>query len=304
MSRIQQHAIHTLLYFDIFKYPLRNQEIFKFLRTNHLDEETLRNEVESLVSAGLVHRFGEFYSITGTDDNVERRLRGNQLAALSLPNAQRQARLIARFPFVRGVMASGSLSKGYMDTSSDLDFFIVTSPGRLWIARTLLVLYKRMFLGNSHKHFCVNYFVDANHLEIADKNIFTATELATLLPLWNAHIYHKLLGANPWLFHFFPNFRRRELEGEITESASGKKVLEQLIEWVGVGWLDRFCMKLTQQRWRRHYANAYSKQDMEVAFRSTRHVSKNHPNHYQQKVTMAYQEKIEAFAHRHSIEWS
>ncbi|NJM25866.1 MAG: hypothetical protein HC859_10675 [Bacteroidia bacterium] len=171
VSPIQQHAIHTLLYFDIFKYPLRNQEIFKFLRTNHLDEETLRNEVEALVNAGLIHRFGEFYSISDTDDNVERRLRGNQLAALSLPVAQRQARLIARFPFVRAVMASGSLSKGYMEASSDLDFFIVTQPGRLWIARTLLVLYKRVFLGNSHKHFCVNYFVDANHLEIADKNI-------------------------------------------------------------------------------------------------------------------------------------
>ncbi|NJM25867.1 MAG: hypothetical protein HC859_10680 [Bacteroidia bacterium] len=73
---------------------------------------------------------------------------------------------------------------------------------------------------------------------------------------------------------------------------------------MGGGWLDRLCMKLTQRRWRRHYTASYSKHDMEVAFRSTRHVSKNHPNHYQQKVTSAYQEKVQSFATLHSIEWS
>src|SRR5690606_3777846 len=104
--------------------------------------------------------------------------RGNLMANKFSDIARKKAKLISQFPFVRGVMASGSLSKGYADEKSDIDFFIITIPNRLWIARTLLVLYKRIFLLNSHKFFCVNYFVDEKHLGIEEKNLFTATELA------------------------------------------------------------------------------------------------------------------------------
>ncbi len=121
-------------------------------------------------------------------------------------------KLISRFPFVRAVLASGSLSKGYMDEKSDIDFFIITAPHRLWIARTLLVLYKRLFLGGSHKHFCVNYFVDEDHLEIEEKNLFTATELATVLPLYGAEQYKSLIKTNGWVRDFFPNYIARSTE--------------------------------------------------------------------------------------------
>ena len=96
-----------------------------------------------------------------------------------------------------------------MDEKSDLDFFIITAPKRLWIARTLLVMYKRFFLFNSHKYFCVNYFVDEDHLEIEEKNLFTATELATVIPLYGQVHYTNLLKANPWLKRFFPNYTPR-----------------------------------------------------------------------------------------------
>ena len=56
------------------------------------------------------------------------------------------SRLISKFPYVEGVGISGSLSKGYYDDDGDIDFFIITSPKRLWIARTFLILYKKLFL--------------------------------------------------------------------------------------------------------------------------------------------------------------
>ena len=86
---------------------------------------------------------------------------------------------------------SGSLSKGYYDDDGDIDFFIITSPKRLWIARTFLILYKKIFLLNSRKYFCVNYFISSNALEIEEKNIFTATELTTLLPMFGNGSFHK-----------------------------------------------------------------------------------------------------------------
>ena len=86
-----------------------------------------------------------------------------------------------------------------MDEHSDLDFFIITKPNRLWIARMLLALYQKIVLLNSHKYFCVNYFVDEHHLAIEEKNLYTATELSTLIPLYGKEYYPQLMMANHWI---------------------------------------------------------------------------------------------------------
>ena len=55
--------------------------------------------------------------------SVERRLKGEEHAADALKTAMKYTARISRFPFVRGVSLSGSLSKNYMDSESDIDYF-------------------------------------------------------------------------------------------------------------------------------------------------------------------------------------
>jgi len=285
----------TLLYFDIFHYPLKTLEIFRFLRTPHRCLNEVAECLEELTAKRQVFRFGDLYSMHADEHNIQRRIKGNCEAAKWLTVAEKQARFIARFPFVRAVMASGSLSKGYMDESSDLDFFVVTSPNHLWVARTLLVLYKRLFLFNSHKHFCVNYFVDTNHMEIEEKNLFTATELATLIPLYNYEVYEVLIAANNWILDFFPNFiQRPERKADTHRTFIVRTALEVLLRPLTT-WLDVLFMKLSRRRWNRLYARHYAKEDFELAFKTRRYVSKNHPNHYQKKILDLYKKKIVEF---------
>ena len=85
------------------------------------------------------------------------------------------------FPFVRGVFLSGSISKGFMSESDDIDYFIITAPGRLWLTRTLLILFKKIFLFNSFRNFCLNYFIDSENLYIPEHNRYTATEIVFLI---------------------------------------------------------------------------------------------------------------------------
>lgn len=210
--------------------------------------------------------------------------------------AQKVSKLIARFPFVRGVLASGSLSKGYMDEKSDIDFFIITAPRRLWIARTLLVMYKRIFLKGSHKHFCVNYFVDEDHLEIEEKNLFTATELATVLPLHGAEQYTRLIETNSWLKKVFPNFIARSIEQVPSTATNGfKKVAEGLINAFFAINIESFFRNLTMKRWKTLYEKEYSKADFDIAFKSKAYASKNHPQHFQRKIMDIYAEKMKLF---------
>jgi hypothetical protein len=150
---LSQQIIKTLLYYDIFNYPLKSQEVFRFLGMNSITEADVLTTLNNLTDDKILFRHHDLFSVQDDRGIVERRIKGNEEAIRYLQIAKRKAKIISRFPFVRAVFASGSLSKDYMDDRSDLDFFVITSPGRLWIARTMLVIYKRVFLLNSHKYF-------------------------------------------------------------------------------------------------------------------------------------------------------
>lgn len=298
---LTESVVNTLLYFDIFHYPLTAAEIFQYLQTNHVQQSDVQARLDSLVNDSVLFRLGKFYSPQNNPELEVRRLRGNNLARHCLGLARKRAKLISHFPFVRAVMISGSLSKGYMDEKSDFDFFIVTEKERLWIARTLLVMYKRIFLFNSHKYFCVNYFLDSAHLEIEEKNLFTATELATLIPIVDEGHYPALMNTNRWLATFFPNYSPRTLADTLqVDKSKVKGFLESLINLLlGKYWEDLF-MRTTLNRWKKKYEEQYAQQDFEVAFKSKGYVSKNHPNNYQRKVMELYEEKINSFSKLHT----
>jgi hypothetical protein len=293
---LRVHVLKTLLYYDIFNYPLKCKEVFNFLGTNSITEADVQHTLEMLVKDTVVFRFNDLYSIQPHESNIHRRLTGNKEAEKYLSIARQKAKLISKFPFVRAVLASGSLSKGYMDERSDIDFFIITASKRLWIARTLLVMYKRLFLKGSHKHFCVNYFVDEDHLEIEEKNLFTATELATVLPLYGAEQYTKLIKTNHWLKGFFPNYAARHIENVPGLTIRGyKKVFEALINVCFATQIESYFRNLTMNRWKRLYEKEYSKADFDIAFKSKAYASKNHPQHFQRTIMERYAEKVNLF---------
>ncbi len=304
-TALSKSIIKTLLYFDIFHYPLTASEIFNLLPTNHVTSDKVKTELDSLCNQSIIYPIFNFYSLHNNIALGSRRIKGNQMALHSLSLAQKKALLISKFPFVRAVMASGSLSKNYMDESSDLDFFIITKPGRLWIARFLLVLYKKIFLFNSHKYFCINYFVDELHLDIEEKNLFSATELATLIPLYGKEYYPQLISANDWMNFYLPNHVPRSTENVLTcHPGWFKRSVESLINKVWADKLESACMRLLSSRWKQRYQPIYSKPDFEIAFKTKKYVSKGHPNNHQRKVLDMYQQKLEEFGNKLSINWN
>jgi hypothetical protein len=293
---LERSIIKTLLYYAIFNYPLNANEVYRFLPTNSVSQDIVSKQLNSLTSNRLIYQFDELFSVQPKQQLAIRRQKGNILAEKYFKIARKRAKLIANFPFVRGVFVSGSLSKGYMDDKSDLDFFIITTPGRLWIARTFIAMFKRVFFFNSHKYFCCNYFIDYDHLEIGEKNLFTATELATLIPLYGHRIYHRMLAENEWLFKFFPNYKPKKTD--TTDEISPrmlKGALENFLKYKLWDRAEKYFMKITLRRWRRLYEDKYHADDFNIAFTTNEHVSKNHPNHFQKKVMKSFDEKLKNY---------
>ncbi len=234
---------------------------------------------------------------------LKKRLNGNKNAEKFVPKAYQNAQLIGSFPFVRAVGISGSLSKGYMDESGDVDYFIITEPERLWIARTLLILYKKVFLLNNRKYFCVNYFIDTNHLEIPDKNIFTATEILTLIPAYNAQLFESFVTKNLWTKDFLPNKLPAKIDIGTPSDKKIKKIAEGFLKNKLGETLDLLLMKLTLKKWKSKFKHI-QETDFDLALRTRKYVSKHHPQGFQQKVLSAIDKKIGVFESTNNLKLS
>lgn len=303
LSRHESSIIKTLIYFDCFHYPLTGSELLSFMQIKVEDEATFLEGLNALCQLQLVFKLDGYFSIKNDLSIVARRLAGNRLAEGFLLKAHKNAKLIGSFPYVRGVGISGSLSKGYMDETGDIDFFIVTEPERLWIARTLLILYKKIFLLNNRKYFCVNYFIDTNHLEIPDKNIFTATEIVTLIPSYNLSVFKNFMDENDWVQQFLPNKLAVKTMNEERGKVGFKSLMEALLNNRIGSYLDAVFMKLTLNKWKRKFKHI-NEVDFEIALRTRKYVSKHHPQGFQQRVLAAVEEKSKAFELAHHLKLS
>jgi hypothetical protein len=300
-----QGALNVLLYFDIFHHPLTKEEIHQYLHYKPAQFDETVKSLEQLVEDGLIQESNNhFFLASAPSKIVERRKKGEQESQKGIRIARKYTKIIAAFPFVQAVFISGSLSKGYMDKESDIDYFIVTAPRRLWLTRTLLVLFKKIFLLNSRKNFCLNYFVAADNLEIPDRNIFTATELVSVIPTFNYTEYKRFLEKNSWSLNFLPNASRRDSHNCIKPRLLfAKKLFEKFFRgWIGE-LLDTFCFRLTLKFWERKFSH-FNKNDFDNRLRSKKNVSKHHPLGYQFKVLHQFNEKVKMYELKNGIKLS
>lgn len=288
-------VLKCLHYFDIFKHPLNGSEIHRF-SSEAYSQEKISHSLDTLVNNGAIELFEGYYAISDAKQKVEERLI-KEKAAIELESiAMRNAILIARFPFNLCVCISGSLSKGVIGSDGDIDYFIIAKPGRVWISKFFLKFYKVLFLKNSKDHFCINYIITTDSLEIKEKNLFTATEIETLLLLVNQTIYDRFIESNQWFRNFLPNGRREGYDKMSIKQHFDKLLWSRFIEWIldnrlGDMLNDKF-KKIAANRNNKKYRTNLTKEEYDLMFRSESDEAKVHPPNYQGKVLDLYNEKI------------
>ena len=295
MISTKQHILNTLAYFDVFHYPLRQAEILTFLGTA-ATADVVSVALEELCEDGYIFRIEDFYLLHNDPLLVIRRKKGNDKAAQQMKVAENAARILSRFPYVRGLAISGSLSKNFCTDKSDIDFFIITSANRLWIARTLMHLYKKItFLTGRQKWFCMNYYIDEACPEIAEKNIFTAIEIGTLVHMQGKTALQDFRKANAWVRNYFPLLY--QADKPVAEIRKGRfsRFLEWFFNAAWGNWLEKKLMHITEKRWakkqERHQKNEHG---FVMSMLVNAHYSKPNPVFFQYKVLEMYKTKLES----------
>ena len=290
LLRIKKDILSTLTYFNMFDYPLKKREIYVFLQHKE-NLPDFERALQKLIEESAVYKIGDFYCLFNNYALAERRCRGNARAVILLKKAEKGAAFISAFPFVKGVAVSGSLSKKFADEDADIDFFIITAANRLWIARTLLHIFKKItFLFGLQHFFCMNYFVDEAEPGILEKNIYTATEVATILPLRGTVVFDNFYTVNSWIRELLPNHYMYVPAAAEIKRTWLTIITEKLFNNKAGNALDNFLMKITAASWnKKTLKKKKNSKGIIMGMHAGKHFSKPDPENFQKKLLRRYE---------------
>ncbi len=299
----RQSILKVLAYFDLFNYPVSKSEIIFFLDQKNISVNEITDVINELIERKCIFRHGEFYSIQNNFQVAERRIAGNINAEKLLPVGKKVSKFLYQFPFARGIGISGSLSKNFALENDDIDYFIITKANRLWISRTLMHLLKKFsFISNKQHLYCMNYFIDEHAMEIEERNVFTAMELITLLPVCGNGTMDKFFQSNNWVGTYYPNYKLRTQNIKtFAHDYFLKRTTEFLLNNKFGDWLDNYLMKITTKRWqKKEQQQILNSKGNRMGLSTSKHFAKPNPVFFQQKIVMRYINKL----NEHAEKWN
>lgn len=216
LSDLDQAVLLTVLYADLFDYPLTADDLYQRLIHVAADRSSFAQALAALTGPYLTAT-GDYFTWVGREHLVAVRQRRQRIARRLWVLARRYARWLARVPFVRMVAVSGSLAVYNAEEKSDIDLFCITAPNRLWLTRACIVpLSKltRLLPGRFPFYLCPNYLLAQNNLDVEGHNLFTAHEVTQAVPLWGETVYRHFVHDNTWVHTFLPHacFEAQEYE--------------------------------------------------------------------------------------------
>ncbi len=198
---IKRAVLEALTYSDIFDFPLRLDELHRYL--------PVRAEVRQVQAAlaslrGRVDSMDEYYFIAGRAEIVQIRKQRTERSRKLLPHALKYGRVLGSLPFVRMVALTGSLAVMNVSEDADFDYMLVAAQGRVWTARLFALALNRAANGFGHT-LCPNLIISESALEWTLHDLYSARELCQMLPLTGLEVYRKLMQSNRWVREFLPN---------------------------------------------------------------------------------------------------
>ena len=302
LAPLGRAILQAVGYADVFDFPLTAAEIWRNLvEVAAGEEEVVIALNSSRLAPRLIAQEG-YYMLPGRSGLVELRRRRAVASSQLWPRAHHYGRLIAALPFVRMVAVTGALAVNNSGPGDDIDYLVVTEPGRLWLARAFTILLVKRAARRGDL-ICPNYFISDQALALPERDLFTAHELAQMAPLAGFDVYRRMLALNTWAGDFLPNMRpAHRVAFEKPNRSLSKRIAELLLRTPPGGWLERWEMTRKQARFSRQLTSfegvleGLNEPELlyEVAFSAQR--CKGHFNQHGRRTLQTYGAHLERMA--------
>lgn len=201
---LAEAVIKVIAFFDLLDWPLTAWEIKK-----NLDQPVELADILVYLAKSqpaLAQKNG-FYFLPGREELVTVRERKYNYFCRKLKIARRFSRLFSLSPSVKAVALANCLGDYNLRDGSDLDFFIITAPGRIWLSRLYCaglakILNRRPTARGKQDKLCLSFYVteanlDLSGLRLAGDDPYFDYWLKNLILLYNKDkVYDKFFRAN------------------------------------------------------------------------------------------------------------
>jgi hypothetical protein len=289
-----KEVLKPILYADIFDYPLTFEEIYTFLEAK-ISPETLQELLDGAVARQEIILVNGFYSLYGKNDLAARRQERQAVSHQLWPKALYFGRWIAGLPFVKMVSVTGSLAvENPRNGVDDIDYLVITRPGRLWLCRALIILIVRYsrFQGIN---LCPNYLLTEQELYFADNNLFTAREMLQMVPLYGTDVYLRMREMNGWVVDYLPQGTRLNLDRIDDRLSQHLAWLKRLGEVVLGGFLGNLLEEALQKlQITKHRRQAVQRQSADTVI-FTADQCKGHYDGHNNRIMHAYLQRLQEY---------
>jgi hypothetical protein len=296
LNEIEEAILRTILYADVFYFPMTAREIHHFLIA---DTPTSLQSIEEALTcsprlARLVETDDIYFARAGRSDLIRLRIERERASHELWSRALFYGRWLARLPFVRMVALTGALAmRNAANARDDVDYVLVTAEHRVWLARAFAIVLVR--LGRLRGiTLCPNYVLAEGALEQERHDLFIAHEVAQMVPISGFDVYHTMRDCNRWVGDFLPNADftfHPQPEYWIGGLWAG---LKRACEFVLGGGLGTRLEHWEYRRKRARFADEMRRQAHHAAQIDEQHV-KGHFEDHGHPVLIKYQERLQEY---------
>lgn len=226
MIDLRKSILATIIYYDIFNFPLTFAEVYKYLinpkrfsnRRNVVNEiraGDLIDNLDSMARAGLIGCKNGFYFMPGKDDLYEERIEKDKLANRKWKKFLKIAKYLQLAPYLRAIFVSGSLAANNPESKSDFDVLVVIKTRRLYTGRFFLWLISSLLRARRGRFdlvapdkICFNHYLTDNDLEFLHRSLYVAQSLVNMKPVFApVRILDSFITSNKWVYSYCYNFK-------------------------------------------------------------------------------------------------
>lgn len=207
---LEKAILSTIMYFDIFNFPLTSFEIWKNLYSQN--KYKLKEVMDCLDDSDFLklklNQKDSFYFLQDRDFIVEKRKNNYLQSYKKYKNGIKFINFISNFHFIKAVFIANSMSIDNARNDSDIDLFVITRKNRIWLARMILVLIAQILnLRPTEKSkkdkICLTIFLDEKNLNLkkvcSENDIYYIYWINQVVPIFDpSNIYSKFISENSW----------------------------------------------------------------------------------------------------------
>lgn len=261
MVDLRISILATIIYYDIFNFPLTIVEVYNYLINPkkfsgknsevEIEPENLIQELDKMAKAGIIEHKNGFYFLPGKKILYEERIEKDKLANRKWKKFLAIVKYLQLAPYLRAVFASGSLAANNPEPESDFDIFVIIKSGRLytgrlflWLISSVLGVRRRRFDIIAPDKLCFNHYLAEDNLELSHRSLYIAQSLANIKPVIGSEgVIKKFITSNRWANSYCYNFRQTEYYRSV-EPNKIMSVLAIIVEFILNNFFGNFLEKI------------------------------------------------------------